>query len=325
VKRFWPITIGAAIFALFVIIGGWENLARLRGVRPLPAAGAVLATIGITGSIAFRWGTVADTLVGRRVTGWFRYYYYFMMGRFLGFFLPKDVTDIASRTVMLNRFHGVPMSQSATSVVIDRLGDVLAMTVLLPACLPYWLGWVSGLQGIGIMLGLALFFGLLLYIFHLRIAWIIERSMTFLAVIVRYIPGMKRHLYTSGRFPSFERGTLLTFYTTSVLKVVLTAFRFALFALALGIPIPFTLLVLATPLGQLSYMFSFTPGGLGILEAGWFGILVFSGISTDHASTFVVGQRVLTVAIITLLTAITHFGFGFHKQEDEPPGDKTAG
>jgi uncharacterized protein (TIRG00374 family) len=145
-KRTLPAVLGAAVFALFVFLGGPENLNRLRNMHLLPVAGVLLATLCITGLTAFRWGIISNTLAGNRVAGLLSYYYYFMVGRFLGFFLPKDVTDIAGRTIMLSRFHHVSMSQSAASVVLDRFGDVLAMTVLLPASLPYWFGWVSGAQ-----------------------------------------------------------------------------------------------------------------------------------------------------------------------------------
>ena len=71
-------------------------------------------------------------------------------------------------------------------------------------------------------------------------------------------------------------------------------------------PISPLLIILGTPLGQLSYLFAFTPGGLGIFEAGWLAILKIGGITTEQALIFVVGQRILTVIFIGILALISH-------------------
>lgn len=98
---------------------------------------------------------------------------------------------------------------------------------------------------------------------------------------------------------------MLRAYLFSVTKFGCTAGRMVFFAVALSVPISPMLIVLCTPVGQLTYLFAFTPGGLGIFEAGWIGILSLGGVGTGHAMTFVVGQRILTIILIGILATFS--------------------
>jgi uncharacterized membrane protein YbhN (UPF0104 family) len=96
-------------------------------------------------------------------------------------------------------------------------------------------------------------------------------------------------------------------YLFSLFKFGCTTGRLVLFALTLNVPISPTLILLGTPVAQLTYLFAFTPGGLGIFEAGWLAILILGGVSWDHAMIFVVGQRILTVILVGLLAVLSQF------------------
>jgi hypothetical protein len=53
------------------------------------------------------------------------------------------------------------------------------------------------------------------------------------------------------------------------------------------------------PVVQLTVVSGVTPGGLGIVDLGWLGLLVAAGIGTAEASTFVIIQRAgLTLAFL---------------------------
>lgn len=77
-----------------------------------------------------------------------------------------------------------------------------------------------------------------------------------------------------------------------------------LIASALGTPISPSLLVIGAPVVNFTNLLAVTPGGLAIVEASWFGILYFGGVSTGDAKLFVVGQRLLTVFSIMLALII---------------------
>ena len=44
-----------------------------------------------------------------------------------------------------------------------------------------------------------------------------------------------------------------------------------------------------------------TPGGLGILEAGWYGILVWAGLRAEETVLLVVGWRLYTLGSLLCL------------------------
>jgi uncharacterized membrane protein YbhN (UPF0104 family) len=74
------------------------------------------------------------------------------------------------------------------------------------------------------------------------------------------------------------------------------ATRFYFIARAAGLnlqPLSYPWLTFAAcfPLTQLSLVIAVTPGGLGIFDASWYGVLLLGGLTHQDALTFVVAQR----------------------------------
>jgi uncharacterized membrane protein YbhN (UPF0104 family) len=59
------------------------------------------------------------------------------------------------------------------------------------------------------------------------------------------------------------------------------------------------------PIVQISRVFSFTPGSLGVLEAGWYAVLSLGGIDGSLIIAFLIGQRVLISTFVLILAAVT--------------------
>lgn len=315
VKHISFLGFGLALFGLFVYINGVEGFSRLRQLELIPLGGALLATIGITGSIAGRWGTLTNAVCGSRVARWLDYYHYFIINRALGFIFPKDITDLVGRSVWLKQLHGLSLPQAGASVVFDRLFDVISATMFLLASLPYWLGWVNAAAGIVLMLGFATVVGGLLFVGHRLLLtggeWLMNRGFW----LIHRVPWLRKCSSNLLNLSLLDRGVVLQAYLLSLIKFGCTAGRLVLFAVALNVPIAPMLILLCTPVGQLTYLFAFTPGGLGIFETGWFGILRIGGVTTEHAMTFVVGQRILTVILIGILaifSQILYMLYGRH-------------
>jgi uncharacterized membrane protein YbhN (UPF0104 family) len=314
VEHLFLLGLGLALFGLLIHLGGVESLRQLVHLRPIPLIGALLATLGITSAIAWRWGTLANALGGDRVAAWPDYFHYFIVGRALGFVLPKDIIDLGSRTVWLNHQHSLALPKASASVALDRLSDVLTFLVFLLAALPFWLGWVQAPVGIGLMLGMATLVGGLLFVVHRPLVagagWLLNRGLR----LVNQMPWLRRRSLETLDVTGLDRGMVLRVYLFGLVKFGFTAARLVLFAMALSLPISPTLILLGTPLGQLSYLFAFTPGGLGIFEAGWFAILILGGVAAGHATTFVVGQRVLTMALIAILVLCSQILFTLRRR-----------
>ena len=102
--------------------------------------------------------------------------------------------------------------------------------------------------------------------------------------------------------PHLPHQTLSHAFLLSVVKFLATSLRSACFAQALGMSASPLVFVMGTPITQLSFPIALTPGGLGIFEAAWYGVLLQSGISQASIAPFLVEQRVLTMVFIGVLT-----------------------
>ncbi|MCB9445410.1 MAG: flippase-like domain-containing protein [Ardenticatenaceae bacterium] len=67
---------------------------------------------------------------------------------------------------------------------------------------------------------------------------------------------------------------------------------------SIGAPVTLPLLLASYPLVQLSLIVAIAPGGLGIFDAGWLGLLRLGGISEAAALAFVVAQRAFVFVFV---------------------------
>ncbi len=312
IKHFVLLAIGLVIFVLFIFFGE-QSLQQLKKTAPLPLTAAFFATLGITLCIAFRWGSFSNALAAKKTTSWFRYYYYFIISRALGLVLPKDLTDFGWRIGWLKKKHKVQLSLAGTSVILDRMFDLLIMLIFLLAVLPYWLGWIALQKTFVLMAVLPVLAGLAVYFMHPLLFNMIGSMVRWARGLISGIPGLKQRVKGEYVMPEIQRNILVRVYALSVLKFGFTACRMILFAVALGIPVSSAIILVGTPLGQLSYLFAFTPGGLGIFEAGWYAVLRLANLENEHVIAFVVGQRILTIFIIMVLAALSHLVYVFKR------------
>jgi uncharacterized membrane protein YbhN (UPF0104 family) len=305
-KTILSFAVGLILFAVIMWIGGGlEGLRQLAQVQLFPLVLALLATIGINGSVAFRWGTLANTIAGRKVAGWFEYFHYFVIGGALGFILPKDLPDIGGRALWLNQRHAMPLSQSSASVVLDRLFDLMGSAGFVIAAVPFFLKLTDTPTTLMLMGVLALLMGLALTLAYRPLMNLTAWGMNLGIHLVNLVPGLRKRQPKKLDFVDLDRGVTLKVYVLTVLKFIFTATRLACFSWALNLPITPALFFIGLPVAQLSYVFAFTPGGLGILEAGWLAILTLGGVSTQDGSLFVVGQRILLYVLYALLTLVS--------------------
>ena len=302
-KHLLQLGIGLALFGILLYLGGPDSLQKLTQLRGLSLVGAFFCTLAIAGSIAGRWGTIAFTLAGRHLAPWNAYLYYFFLNRTLGFFLPKDLTDLGGRAMALHRLHGVPFSLAGASVFFDRVFDVAILILFLPAALAYWTGWISIGVAVGMMVSAAASLFVILGVAHRQVVVGSIRLLNWgIAQLSRIWKSSPRPL----RILEMTRPALRKAYILSLVKFASTVLRSILFSQALETPIPSHVLLLGTPVGQLGYLFAFTPGGLGIFEAGWYALFSIAGIPKETAILFLVEQRVLTYLCVLVWTLISY-------------------
>ena len=103
--------------------------------------------------------------------------------------------------------------------------------------------------------------------------------------------------------------TSRSLFSLSLLQACLISFQFCLVAKAGHFPLPLFDLFLSVPLIHFISTIGITPGGLGIVEWGWSGILILNGVEPAVACEFAIVSRLLIVSAKFLVFAMVGCAF----------------
>jgi uncharacterized membrane protein YbhN (UPF0104 family) len=276
-----------ALFGLILVWGGpaaWQQI--LAGDYRYILASFIL--MGATTILsATRLQLIARFLAGRDLAPWSRFYYLNMTTRALGLVVPRSLSTIGGKSVAL-RALGLSLRRGIWTVVLDNAFDLLLLGILaIPALLflrqndPTW-------DFLALCLGLIL--ALVGWIW-----WITApgRFLVFLRWLGR-IPRLASALHidpetsTSPLLPRSD--ALRALGLTAMLNGALTVCFYCV-ARAVGLAHPWSTFAAGFPVTQLSLVLAVTPGGLGLFDAGWYGVLVLGGVPHQEALIFVIAQR----------------------------------
>lgn len=101
----------------------------------------------------------------------------------------------------------------------------------------------------------------------------------------------------------------LAFYALGLVRCLVIAHL-------VGIDVNYTSFTALYGVSLLFSLVGLTPAGLGFVEVGWVGILVFLGVATDQAASFAVVKRILDEGTVLLLAII---GWGIFKLNASSP------
>ncbi|MCC7107207.1 MAG: flippase-like domain-containing protein [Chloroflexi bacterium] len=253
--------LGLALLMAWVI--WFDGAAALDGLREAPAS-AVMAMVTFTllGYLAraARWSAliVTDRAPSRlailRLT---------VASAFLNYLIPLRAGD-GFRAVRLNRQHGVPFTQAAASVVVDKLFDMAGLLLPLVAVSMGLFG-EAGLLGTGLLLASSAALGLVLLLAAARWGLVtrITRSQPFArlgvtARVLRPLDSYLRSLTGVGPLVGATVGTLAIILADSL--VMYAAFG----AFSPGVDFP--RVVVGTALFGFTFVLPAPPGYLGHTE-----------------------------------------------------------
>ncbi|HSM56744.1 MAG TPA: lysylphosphatidylglycerol synthase transmembrane domain-containing protein, partial [Candidatus Sulfomarinibacteraceae bacterium] len=274
--------------------------------RALSIGAAIYGVVGGVSALRLRWltGTLIDApLASRR-----RFYYLNMVARVLGLVLPRGLSALGGKSVGL-RALGISLRRSLWIVLMDNVYDVLTLGVAtLPAIFflrqsvtPVSFGALTAVAWL--VLGGAIWVALRRRWLSPRLGWLASR-----------LPWLSRRLQLDGAstdnlLPTARESMGALLYTL-LLNLLLISTYFTI-ARALDIQASWWLFAACFPITQLSLIIAVAPGGLGIFDLGWLGLLRLGGLSQNDALTFVVAQRayifvfVLVWAAVSALLAMT--------------------
>jgi|GEM_PF-1973705 len=316
--------VAAAMLMAALLYWGRHDLGKIATLSPLPLVLCFVCTAGIAISSALKWKVSIGSMGERRAPHLGSLIHYFMIGRVLGLVVPMDVGDFAARTASLRVDHAIPIGRASYSVYLDRVFDVAVAGILLVPSVLFIVGTVGAGVGLTIYC-LAFLAGLLCFGFLGR------RTTDFLLALFHLlfkaickIPGIRnkvdsqaeRALLTATASKSVAR----TLYLLSGLKFLFTATRFASIALAMRLTVGALDMLLFAPGAQFAAVFSFTPGGMGIVDWSWSGLLYKIGVDRHDIVPYLVSLRLATWISVLVLAGLSRLLYRKPSQEGTQAG-----
>jgi len=301
--------VAAAILMAALLYWGRQHLGKIATLSPLPLVLCFVCTAGIAISSALKWKVAIGSMGDRGATHLGSLIHYFMIGRVLGLVVPMDVGDFAARTASLKMDHAMPIGRASYTVYLDRAFDVVVAGILLLPSILFIVGAVG--VGVGITIYCFAFLaGLLCFVFlGKQTTDLLHALFHLLFKAICKIPGLRRRVDSQAEralltAPGSE-SVARTLYLLSGLKFLFTAARFASIALAMRLEVGALAMLLFAPGAQFAAVFSFTPGGMGIVDWSWVGLLYKIGVDRPDSVPYVVSLRLATWISVLILAGLS--------------------
>lgn len=286
------------VFGLILWLAGPDAWRQVIAGNPTHVLTAFLLLSTATVLSTVRLQLVVQSLAGQRIGSLRRFYYLSMVARAVGLVIPRSVSIFAGKPVALSAL-GLSLKRAVWAVLLDNLFDLVLLGVLAIPALLFLGARVSAQAALVLVLGsgLAVTAGL----------WSVTGGVAFL----RFIGWVERMSFLSAIFPRraekaahplLRRPTAVRALGLTLLLNVALAACYHNISRAVGLSYPRTLFAAAFPAVQLSLVLAVTPGGLGLFDASWYGILLLGGVPREDALAFVIGQRAY-VSIFILVCA----------------------
>lgn len=289
---------------IFVLILWWAGPETWRQLldsewQPLLAA---LLVYGAAGAVAAtRLRVISYGINGEHVGSWRRFYYLAMMARALGIVLPRGLSSLGGKAVGL-RALGLSLRRSLWTVVVDNAYDVVSLALVTPVAILFLQGRIgAALFGLS-LLALWLLLGLL-------IGWATASGWlrTLLQWLSRRFPWLRQRLRLDAALaddllPTPRSAVAALAWTVALNLLLITTYK--LISDAVNLDLSWWLFAASFPIAQLSLIIAVAPGGLGIFDLGWLGLLRLGGVSQADALTFVVAQRAFIMVFVLIWAAV---------------------
>ena len=303
---YWSLALGLFVFAFLVVAFGEDIVSQLTNLNAWGVLAFICVSLGQTLVWAVRWQVLAKALSGGHMVNVWTCLSAIWQTGLISQVLPREVADIGGRAVLLSRRSAMPIGSAAHSVFVDRVLDLVLLMVVIPSAIGLmwlpptreaWLIIACASVGIG-------FFALALLL--PAATWLLgvtaQRARRFFTWMTNRsnAPQQQGNIADDALPHTFTPVQRVNLAGLTVVKYGLLVTRAGCVAWAIETVIPASTLVSISPVGQASWALSFTPGGLGVYEAGWFLALVQFGALPAIAVAYITTQRVLILAAALL-------------------------
>lgn len=301
--------VGIALFAgvLHWLAPDWN---ALRDAVTFDWRFALLGLLGTTLAsfvTATRWKLLAEAMGGTRLS-FPTYFYALVVTRLLGQFVPTVAMDLLGRGAFLRSAGSERgLGHAATQVVLERMFDGLLPILLLVWAVSIRNAWLPLTPLVSLAVFCVVF--LILAIPFLRPG---VRVALRVYLWLRLRLNRRRRVAVAAEseaefadVPIVDAKLASSIALLSLARYMTVILQFFGIAGAVGLTVTWTQMTAATSVAQLAGLIGLTPGGLGVLEAGWAGGLGWVGLAAEPISLFVLAQRVGIISFFGLLSLIS--------------------
>lgn len=311
-RRWWKgalqLLIGLALFGLVLrwLAPDWGELLARVDLHLGWALVGLLGTMIASFATAARWKLLAEVMGGTRLP-FVAYFYGLVLTRLLGQFTSTAAMDLVGRGVALRSAGSQRgIGHAAMQVVLERTLDFA-----LPLAL---VGWAFAVQygalpmppAASLLLACVLFVALSVPLLRPGVR-VTLRLYLWLRLRIDRIRRrqIEAQVEADPNPPPVDLALSARVAGYSLLRFASVILQFWGIARAVGIELSWQQITTATSVAQLAGIIGLTPGGLGVLEAGWAFGLGWIGLDTIAISIFVLAQRVGVIVNFGLLSAIS--------------------
>ncbi|MEO5370880.1 MAG: flippase-like domain-containing protein [Magnetococcus sp. DMHC-1] len=281
------------------IIGlGWYNTASVIGLSFI-----------IISLLAMKW-KVSIKYFFPSISPVFSFFFTNTSVAFLTNIFVPHIGSHGVRIGILKKVYNVPISYSLAAQFMDQLSElILACIAVIPGIL-YLLGVINLFSALYLLISFLLLSPLFLkFTFHTCYkpvhAWINTHSNKIL---------FKKRLF-AGFSSLFNRDEIKNFPMTNLLLIgiarnLTTSLKNLLLMQAVGLSISFNELILVAPIVYFFGILSFLPAGIGVIDAGWLGILIILGYDKINIGKFLILELIVGSSAIAFVT-ITSLAYNF--------------
>lgn len=276
-------------------------LARLRP-DPLYLLLGFLSTLAASLVTSARWQLMSERTMGGTPLPYVAYFHGLVLTRVLGQVSSTLVMDLVGRGVALRSAGSQrALGHAVTQAILERIFDIV-----LPLMMLAWaiLAWQGRLDAPAASASFALVCLLFAALSTVLLAPLTALALRCYAALRR----LRRRSDAGDDEPEavrLPRGLALRIGLLSLARYLAVLAQFWTVALGIGVGMSFFQIAAATPLGQLAGMAGFTPGALGIQEAGWLGAFTWVGLDAVAIGLFVLSQRLIITAYFSALSLLS--------------------
>ncbi len=313
-RRTWLIftILGIVLFVLVVVLAGADRINAVLEADPAWIAAAFASALAVVTVGTFRWGYITNLLEQRKVLTWPQYWAALLTSRVLGLFIPRNASDLGVRFVAVTTIGKSTPEIAAASVALNQLFDVVLLVawlvpsiLLLASDVPAWTWWLVPLAVVAAV-AMMLQLGRLMTWSAGLLARLADRFGGGEGRLGTFFQRRAQGLRDVAATQHFTRREGLVISLMTFLRYGLNAVMFWSISQALALDIDLWTFVLVGSAVQLSLVLAFTPGGLGIMDLGWVGLLALGGVATETVAAFIVGQRAFQYTAFPIMAAVSY-------------------